>query len=260
MIFGAKLYPVRKGHDVAEAMPALEKAGFVFFEFGLEELSRLPEKDFAVLEKFKGKIGLHFPGESSPIAPIDMADSSPETKERILVWLEKGRRFASELGAKTMIVHAGYKNAPEAEKNLIANLRFLLENSKLTFLLENLPHQQHICTDPQQYVRVIKAVNNPRLKALFDVEHAWQASQFTKIPSETFLTEIFPYLGYVHMCDNDGKRDHVELGNGKIDFRPILRFLKEKGYNDKVVFELFVPDWRAQLRAKSYVEGLLKKV
>ena len=52
---------------------------------------------------------------------------------------------------------------------------------------------------------------------------------FSTTSLEVWIKSLHPYLGQLHLHDNQGsKDDHLALGQGKIDFHPIFNYLKSR--------------------------------
>jgi sugar phosphate isomerase/epimerase len=67
-------------------------------------------------------------------------------------------------------------------------------------------------------------------------------------------------LAHVHVHDNHGKWDeHLCLGRGKIDFRKIVRLLKEINYDRTVTFEVFTSRADA-VHSREFFKRLWNKV
>ena len=57
-----------------------------------------------------------------------------------------------------------------------------------------------------------------------------------RAPLEEWLDVLGPFIGQLHLHDNGGKKDdHLALGRGRIDFRPLFAFLKAERPRPPVV-------------------------
>ncbi len=82
----------------------------------------------------------------------------------------------------------------------------------------------------------------PRLGFHLDVGHANLNTERNR--TEEFLQAFQDRLAHVHLSDNFGKREdlHLPLGVGSIDWRKMIRLLKDFGYDDTITLEIFSPD------------------
>jgi sugar phosphate isomerase/epimerase len=60
----------------------------------------------------------------------------------------------------------------------------------------------------------------------FDIGHQFV---FGKVSLDSWIDMLGPYIGQLHLHDNSGSKDeHLPLGSGKIDFYPLIGFLKKR--------------------------------
>lgn len=78
--------------------------------------------------------------------------------------------------------------------------------------------------DPDIIVDVLKAIDHPNLRACLDIGHA---HLFSKVPFETWLATVEPWLVHTHINNNDGKLDiHRALPDGVLNYTQILEELR----------------------------------
>jgi sugar phosphate isomerase/epimerase len=75
---------------------------------------------------------------------------------------------------------------------------------------------------------------------------------------EDFLKEFGDRLGHVHLSDNFGKSEdlHLPLGAGTIDWKKIIRLLKNSGYQGTMTLEIFSSDRRYLLLSRDKLREL----
>jgi sugar phosphate isomerase/epimerase len=57
---------------------------------------------------------------------------------------------------------------------------------------------------------------------------------------KSYLNRFYPRLIHIHIHDNHGELDeHLPLGSGIIDFKKVVKWLKDAGYNRTITFEVF---------------------
>jgi sugar phosphate isomerase/epimerase len=100
--------------------------------------------------------------------------------------------------------------------------------------------------DPDIIGDVLKEVNHANLGACLDVGHA---HLFSKVPFETWLATLRPYLIHTHVNNNDGITDvHRALPDGKLDYPPLLDALRALPTAPTLTLEMdTVSDMRASL-------------
>ena len=55
-----------------------------------------------------------------------------------------------------------------------------------------------------------------------------------------YLDAFADRLAHIHIHDNHGEQDeHLPLGDGKIDFKKVVKLLKGIGYEKTITFEVF---------------------
>ncbi len=68
-------------------------------------------------------------------------------------------------------------------------------------------------------------------------------------------------LHHLHVHDNKGQSDrHLPPGTGTINWREVVRALREVGYDETMTLEVFVPDRDYVLLAKRKMEALWREV
>ena len=123
--------------------------------------------------------------------------------------------------------------AEEKIKSMVENLHALAgraEAEKVTLLLEPLntalDHRGCFLDDSALGVEIVKRVNSPQVKLLYDIYHM-------SMMGEDVLSEIdknLEWIGYFHVADQPGRH---QPGTGKIDYQAVntlLRLAKYEGF------------------------------
>ena len=108
---------------------------------------------------------------------------------------------------------------------------------KINLMLENAPP---VNGSPLESIECFSQVMNavPDLQFHLDVAHAFIENRMKGV--RDYLNAFGDKLAHVHIHDNHGKWDeHLPLGRGKIDFRKVIRSLKEIDYDRTITFEVF---------------------
>jgi hydroxypyruvate isomerase len=110
----------------------------------------------------------------------------------------------------------------------------LAEEAGVTLVLEPLnvhvDHPGYFCSHSATGLQLVRAVNSPRVKLLFDIYHM-QVMEGNIIES---LTNNLDVIGHVHVADVPGRH---EPGTGELNYNNILRALEDAGYDGYVGFE-----------------------
>ncbi|MDR1465538.1 MAG: TIM barrel protein [Oscillospiraceae bacterium] len=151
---------------------------------------------------------------------------------------------AQLLGTRNIVVTSGNERTempvvPRAVQhtNIVAALRAALpviEGSGVTLVLEPLNalvnHQGYFLTTAAEGAGIIREVNSPQVKMLFDVYHQ-------QITEGNLIHNIRAYrneIGHFHVGDVPGRN---EPGTGEINYRNVFRAIAATGYDGFVVFE-----------------------
>jgi sugar phosphate isomerase/epimerase len=78
----------------------------------------------------------------------------------------------------------------------------------------------------------------PNLNFTLDIGHAFARGGMKDI--EKFIKGFGKKIEHIHIHDNHGTSDeHLPLGEGKIDFRKVVKFLKQINYDKTITIETF---------------------
>lgn len=162
-------------------------------------------------------------------------------REKFLKEIRESVDVAKRVNTRFMVAVPGVadrkRDAELQMVNVIETLRqaaAILEPHNLTMLLEPLNTRvdhpgQLLSRIPQLYL-VVKAVNSPSLKILFDFYHE-QINEGHLIPT---LDAVWSEVAYIQTGDAPGRR---EPGTGEINYRNVFRHIQEKGYTGIVGME-----------------------
>lgn len=193
----------------------------------------------------------------------DFNQISPDASQRIKT-LERNKRAidcASVLGSKLLTgpyhsalgVFSG-KSATEQELGWAAeNLRTLSEYAQKQDIILGLEYlnrfESYLATSTEELVALVKRVDHPACKLMFDTFHA-------NIEEKSFkeaIHTIAPWLVHVQLSEND----RSTLGEGHINFKEIISTLGEINYEGMLSIEAFSPKlsaaniWRKMFESES---------
>ena len=112
--------------------------------------------------------------------------------------------------------------APVAEENDVIIVMELLNS------LED--HHGFFLTRTDQAVEILKAVDSPNIKMLFDIYH----QQITEGNVIRNITENIDYIGHFHVADNPGRK---EPGTGELNYTNIFNAIAGTNYEGFVALE-----------------------
>ena len=170
------------------------------------------------------------------------ASHDPERRALHLNQLEQTLELARDIGARVVVVHVGPIDCPgvaptrapdsvreEARNNFkefLASAAVKAEKEGVVVCVENLQHTPgQVVQSYQELLQLVEAVSSPAVQITLDTGHAHLSDGITEA-IETFS----PYLRHVHIHDSDGKRDHLEMGIGGLDFTQWLDTLMTYPY------------------------------
>jgi sugar phosphate isomerase/epimerase len=82
---------------------------------------------------------------------------------------------------------------------------------------------------------------------------------YTNYQPAVAIRVLAPYIGAIHMSDNDGKNDlHLPLGAGRLSFRDSLTALMRIDYCSGLVIE--VMNVEDAIRSRSHLTNLIQEV
>jgi sugar phosphate isomerase/epimerase len=166
------------------------------------------------------------------------ASHDPLRRDRHQKELEETLELARDIGAKVVVVHPGPVDCPDAasdgageevRREATVNLKDFLravvpkaEAEGVVLGMENLHHGPGQVIQSYAELRdLVKRLGSPAVQITLDTGHAYLSDGLTGA-FETFA----PFLRHIHIHDSDGKRDHLEMGLGGVDFGQWLDALR----------------------------------
>jgi len=184
------------------------------------------------VSEFKGKISFHGVFQDVLIHSSDkkIAELS---KERVFESLQA----AKELNAAQVVFHGNFnplvKSDYYRENWVERNSTFwsnVIDKYDVTVLLENTWE-----TFPQTFKELVDEVASTRLKICFDFGHS---NVYSKMTFREWVNVLRDKISCIHLSDNAGERDqHLEVGQGKIDWREFTKVIEEYKISPEIVLE-----------------------
>ena len=228
-------------------MPALELAKHCK-AIGIEAMEGISAKDYPAVRKLGLKISLVSGGHGFKKGPCVAAN-----KDFVIEKLKAGIDLAAEIGTKSVITFTGMREKGLTDaagaKNCVAAWKAVMpyaEKKKINLVLEHLNtrddshpmkgHPGYFGEDVDHCVELIRQVDSPNMKLLFDVYHV-------QIMNGDVIRRIRQYkdvIGHYHTAGNPGR---AELDDTQeINYPAVMRAIVDTGYNLFVAQE-FIPTW-----------------
>jgi len=175
---------------------------------------------------------------------------------------ENAIRLARDLGIPGLSLEPGGPVPPgmsrrEAMDLFRAGLERVLplaEEYGVDLLVEPEPHL--LIERPEQYEELLGLLEHPRLGLNFDIGHFFCVGVD---PAEA-AHRLGRHIRHVHLEDIAASREHRHLvpGRGAIAFEPVLKALRDVGYNSWITVELYPYEAQAQEVAAEAFQVLAK--
>lgn len=184
---------------------------------------------------------------------------SSDNREFCVAELKKGIDVAVEFGSSNVITFTGMKEKgttdKQGEKNCVECWKEVIdyaEEKGVNLCLEHLNsrddthrmkgHPGYYGDDVDLCVDLIKRVDSPRMKLLFDIYHV----QIMNGDVIRRIRRYHPYIGHYHTAGVPGRGELDDTQ--EINYPPILAAILETGYEGFVAQE-FIPTWEDKLGA-----------
>jgi sugar phosphate isomerase/epimerase len=243
--------------NIAGEMWDLDKMCQVTRDLGVDAVEIVAPQDWGILKKYGLKCALSPNG--MPGMPFVKGFNNPLYHDEVVARTIEAIDATADAGFPNVIAFTGYKwrnaedptsgeiSADECLKNCVAGLKKVVghaEKRGVTLCLEHLNtrddthpmkgHPGYQGDDINLVAKIIRQVDSPRLKMLFDIYHV----QIMHGDVIRRVEEHKDIIGHVHTAGNPGR---AELDDQQeINFPPILRKLLAVGYQGYVGQE-FIP-------------------
>lgn len=182
-------------------------------------------------------------GETPGIGNVSPAIGDPATREQSIADLEASIETAAALGAAGLVVTVGQRQDTLARHDqfgaVVDALRAVApvaESVGVTLLPEMLnrrvDHPGYLLETSTDGYRIVKAVDSPAVKVLFDIYH----QQITEGNIIQNLRENIEHIGHLHVADVPGRE---QPGTGELRYQAIFEALVDLGYDGYVGCEFW---------------------
>lgn len=205
---------------------------------------------------------------------LNLADPNPERLKNTMEKYKAHIRFAALLGCGVVGTETGAPNeackyepachSEEALELFIKNLQPVVEYAEkmgVIFAIE--PVFKHIVWNPKRARTVLDRINSPNLQIILDPVNLLDVSNCER--QVQIVEEAIELLGrevaVVHIKDyavRDGKIDSIAAGQGQMDYRTLMKFIKERKPYIHTTLENTTPD--NAVAAREHIQKLWEEV
>ena len=204
------------------------------------------DQDLDALDRAKEETGLELVGMCAKMVPLN----DPACHEAFVQGLKESIETAKRFGCPNLIAQVGNDNgASRAAQHaaIVEGLKLcapVLEEAGITLLVEPLnvlvDHIGYYLASSQEGAEIIRAVNSPNVKLLFDIYH----QQITEGNLIANLTKCIDTIGHVHIAGVPGR--HEPFSDNEINYPAVLAALGKLGYTGYVGLEYFPAENREE--------------
>ncbi len=206
----------------------------------------------------------------APHYDMNLAAWNPKIRKISVEQAIKGADVASMVDADILVVHPGYMPSTKFSKegsikNSLESMKKISEYAKskdIKIGIENLSAgPKALCVWPKELINFVEAVNKDNIGITLDVAHANSIDGMTPIE---YLEVVEKHFMHIHLSDNRGGDSHFPIGVGNIDFRRLIKKIREKDYQGFMTLEGWLPstdsrDFFIQGGAR-IIENMIKEI
>ncbi|HEY2922389.1 MAG TPA: sugar phosphate isomerase/epimerase family protein [Candidatus Binatia bacterium] len=228
-----------KSHSLGDVIDLARDQGVSWLEVWTEHLWRDDKGDLLKRLRQSGlSLSVH-----GPIGDLNITSSNQGIREESIRQVLQGIEEAAEMGAKVITVHPGFLTGRQDtaediwDTQISACTRFATRGKELGLIvaMETMEKRnKEVVIYPEIANQIIDAVNMDNFGVTFDVSHA-----HTVMDVVEFIRALRK-ISHIHISDTKDGKVHVLMGQGEINFGPVLQALKEK-YDGALVIEGWNP-------------------
>lgn len=239
-----------------KAVELIAKAGFDAWDFSMDKMCRydagikgllpndhpLAGKDYLTFARRLKQIGL-----DNGILCNQSHAPTPTYCDEVHPFLKRAIECTAEAGGEICVIHPdNYKSAEENAEIYLELLPFAKECG-VKIATENMivwsSELQRItvcaCATKEDFVAHLDAINDDFFIACVDIGHA-EILGADGVDAESMIRAIGPRVKTLHVHDNDKRHDSHQLPfSMNIDYEPIVKALKDVGYNGYITLEAY---------------------
>jgi sugar phosphate isomerase/epimerase len=180
---------------------------------------------------------------------LNLGSGYPELRELSRSRIKECINLASFLGSSPIVIHPGYfpsfepELRSEAKKRFMEDLDIILTYAKargVKLVLENIQSPYFFGFEFAEMFSICSSLSLP---FCLDIGHAYimqgicgNSDREREIARG--IDKLSPFLSHIHIHDNHGLKDeHLGVGEGNIDFSPIVEAIRRVGFEGKIIGE-----------------------
>jgi sugar phosphate isomerase/epimerase len=233
-----------------DACKAIRKAGYTGIEIAPFTLAAKPADITAAQRRsYRDTMrseGLTFAGlHWLMVSPKGLHVTTPDAELRHRSWqhIRALIDLCADLGPDGVMVFGspaqrsttGGLSRDEATGHFIDGLADVADQAEergVKVLVEALPAaQSDVVQTLEDAVAIVREISSPAIQTMFDVHNAIDEEE----PHAELVDRYFDYIRHVHVNELDGKHP----GAGDYDFKPVLKVLRQRGYDGWISLEAF---------------------
>lgn len=172
--------------------------------------------------------------------PVNIAALNINARKRSIEVFKKSILYGSELGAKYVVVLAGYGTLDEDESitwrrsvESLGILGDLAESCGIKLVLETSPKEYSTIHNSKDAVRMMSEISSPAIKGMIDTA----ALGYSGETMEQAISDLNGNLCHVHVADGI-PNGHLILGEGNLDIPNMLKELDKVEYSGFLSLEI----------------------
>jgi hydroxypyruvate isomerase len=231
---------VFQGDAVAQALKTVKDLGISSFEFW-----SWWDKDLEEMARLKSEYGMNAVTFCTKF--ISLTDSS--NRDEYIAGLKESIEAAKKLDCNMLITQVGNRLEGISDKkqheSIVEGLKACtqwLKASGVVLLVEPLntvkDHIGYYLNDPEEAFEIVREVASPNVKVLYDLYHQ---SMMGNLDLQS-IAENIDIIGHFHAA---GTPLRNEISKGDTDYKSILPFIYQTGYDGYIGLEYF-PDEDAE--------------
>ena len=179
---------------------------------------------------------------------LDPSSPDPKLRRQTIATYEREADLALQVGGPAVVVHPSpmveqsggdSHSSTQRRDALLQSLEELAdigESMNVVFLIENVPPDYPIGSNPIDLGSLVGKLNHPSIRVCFDTGHANMCGDPTKS-----LVRCSDFIGGCHLHDNDGITDaHLPPGEGTCEWGKLGAQLATLGDQVPLALEFFV--------------------
>lgn len=234
-----------------DAQSAMAKLAAMGFE-AVDLFGDMPTLDYRYLdslelkairslsERYKLDLSMH-----GPCWDLNPASASRSHRDDVVAHYREGIRLAAALGAKTIVLHSGWRSDPKLSrsdalsyaKDTFARCRPELEQTGVAIAVENVGlGTLNMFRNCAEWVGIAQEVDHAAIGLALDVGHAYLQGWDPAVA----VSMAGSILRHVHLHSNDGISDgHLRLDQGVVDVSPAIKAMQQIGYTGHASIEIY---------------------